>query len=157
MRETIETQYVIQGFFGKYRPLSNFDTTPFTIFDMVFKSGEHAFHYFKTNDPVWQKRILEAEKPSEARKLGRQCPMRKDWDNIKVGVVTDILMCKFIQNMELWRLLTSTGYKYLEETNDWGDTFWGVCDGQGENRLGKALMFVRSSLMTENYLMTIER
>ena len=34
----------------------------------------------------------------------------------------------------------------LEEGNTWGDRVWGVCQGQGENRLGKILMKVREEL-----------
>lgn len=30
--------------------------------------------------------------------------------------------------------------------NHWHDTYWGVCDGAGENRLGKLLMQVRREL-----------
>ena len=33
--------------------------------------------------------------------------------------------------------------KYIEETNHWGDVFWGVCDGVGESNLGKVLMGIR--------------
>ena len=32
------------------------------------------------------------------------------------------------------------------EGNTWNDTFWGVCNGQGQNWLGKILMLVRSEL-----------
>lgn len=32
------------------------------------------------------------------------------------------------------------------EGNTWGDKFWGVCDGEGENHLGKLLMEVRAEL-----------
>ncbi len=148
MRETIETQYAIQGFFGKYRPLSNFDTSPFEINGVVFKSGEHAFQYFKTNDLEWKQKILDAEKPSDARRLGRQCPMCEDWEKIKVCVMINISESKYRQNQHLKDLLLSTGFKYLEETNDWNDTFWGVCNGKGRNTLGKALMLVRGRLMS---------
>lgn len=34
----------------------------------------------------------------------------------------------------------------LIEGNTWGDTFWGVCRGKGENNLGKILMRLRSEL-----------
>ena len=39
--------------------------------------------------------------------------------------------------------LINTGDAILIEGNTWGDTYWGVCDGVGENRLGKLLMEVR--------------
>ena len=146
MRKTIETEQFICGFFEKYRPLSNYDETTFKLFDINFKSSEHAFHYFKTSDEEWKQKILNAETPSEAKKLGRICPIRENWDEVKIKVMYGILCNKFSQNKELKELLMSTGYKYLEETNDWNDTFWGVCNGKGENNLGKCLMRVREEI-----------
>jgi predicted NAD-dependent protein-ADP-ribosyltransferase YbiA (DUF1768 family) len=54
----------------------------------------------------------------------------------------DILMRKFA-HLELRGLLLATGDAHLEEGNWWGDYFWGVCKGKGENNLGKILMKVR--------------
>ena len=34
----------------------------------------------------------------------------------------------------------------LVEDNWWGDKFWGVCNGEGENHLGKLLMKIRDEL-----------
>jgi predicted NAD-dependent protein-ADP-ribosyltransferase YbiA (DUF1768 family) len=31
------------------------------------------------------------------------------------------------------------------EGNSWGDTYWGVCKGKGQNKLGHILMQVRST------------
>ena len=44
-----------------------------------------------------------------------------------------------------YRLIDTAGL-YLEETNDWGDQFWGV-DGTGLNMLGHTLMFVRDFVL----------
>jgi len=56
------------------------------------------------------------------------------------------LFAKFSQSKKLSELLLSTGDKYLEETNNWGDEFWGVCNEVGENNLGKILIRVRKKL-----------
>lgn len=42
--------------------------------------------------------------------------------------------------------LLATGGVELIEGNDWGDAFWGVCGGYGQNWLGVLLMLVRSEL-----------
>jgi hypothetical protein len=146
-----ETSHAILGFYGKYKALSNYDDTSFAINNIIFPTSEHAFHYFKTHDLSWREQILTADTPAEAKRLGRQCPMREDWEDKKTLIVREILFHKFLQNPELTKLLLSTGYKYLEETNDWGDTYWGVCEGVGKNELGKALMFIRAALQTEDY------
>jgi predicted NAD-dependent protein-ADP-ribosyltransferase YbiA (DUF1768 family) len=59
----------------------------------------------------------------------------------------DLVMQKF-SIPELSKMLLSTGNKYIEETNTWGDTYWGVCNGVGENNLGKILMSIRHCLLT---------
>ncbi len=44
----------------------------------------------------------------------------------------------------LLALLLATGDMELVEDNDWDDTYWGVCNGVGENNLGKLLMKIRA-------------
>ena len=109
IRQPVETDGAIYGFFGKYRPLSNYDLSPFKLESMgrtiLFKSGEHAFHYFKTEDPRWQVLILTAKTPADAKKLGRKCPMRGDWDEVKVNIIQNMLYLKFSQNPHLKELL----------------------------------------------------
>lgn len=43
----------------------------------------------------------------------------------------------------------ATRDRMLIEGNDWGDTFWGMVDGEGENNLGKILMRVREEIKTD--------
>lgn len=57
-----------------------------------------------------------------------------------------LVLLKFAQNSDLRYRLLRTGDAYLEETNNWGDKFWGVCDGEGENHLGKIIMKVRGAI-----------
>lgn len=47
----------------------------------------------------------------------------------------DVVLSKFTHNPELKALLIKTGDAYLEETNTWHDTYWGVCNGKGLNNL----------------------
>ena len=147
LKKSIETENDIKGFFDKYRCLSNFDETSFEMDGVLFKSGEHAYQFHKAIDSEWQQKILNAETPAIAKKLGRKCPMRDDWEKVKIDVMRNVLWHKFSQNAQLKELLLSTGTKYLEETNYWNDRFWGVCRGVGQNELGKALMAIRSKLM----------
>ena len=44
-------------------------------------------------------------------------------------------------------MLIATGDAQLMHTNSWNDKFWGICRGEGENRLGMMLMSIRSELM----------
>ena len=47
-------------------------------------------------------------------------------------------------------LLLATGDAKIVEGNTWGDVFWGVCNGVGENHLGEILMKVRQDLFDED-------
>ncbi len=91
--------------------------------------------------------IAQAPSPSKAKRLGRGVSLRPNWENIKLQVMKDIVRAKFTQNTDLRIMLVQgTGDAELIESNDWGDEFWGVCDGKGENHLGKILMEVREEL-----------
>ena len=88
------------------------------------------------------------ETPGEAKKYGKTVRMRPAWDAIKVGVMAEIVEEKFTQNPHLQEMLLATDDMEIVEGNTWGDTFWGVCDGVGENNLGKVLMELRQRLNT---------
>jgi predicted NAD-dependent protein-ADP-ribosyltransferase YbiA (DUF1768 family) len=60
--------------------------------------------------------------------------------------MSDLVEQKFKLNSKLRAQLLATGNEWLEETNTWGDTFWGVCNGVGQNWLGAILMSVREKL-----------
>ncbi|MFG6611363.1 NADAR domain-containing protein [Sulfitobacter sp. 1A12057] len=68
--------------------------------------------------------------------------VREDWDDVKAGIMCQLLIQKF-SNEKLYKLLLETSDKYLIEGNDWGDTYWGVCGKRGRNVLGRMLMEIR--------------
>lgn len=84
-----------------------------------------------------------APRAVDAKKLGKLVTIRPDWDEIKVEVMYEIVKAKFHYNPDLREMLLATEDAELIEGNWWGDTFWGVCKGQGLNNLGKILMRVR--------------
>ena len=67
----------------------------------------------------------------------------KYWESVRDQVMERVLLSKFNHNPKLRLKLVATGDTYLEETNDWNDTYWGVCDGVGQNKLGELLMKIR--------------
>jgi predicted NAD-dependent protein-ADP-ribosyltransferase YbiA (DUF1768 family) len=58
------------------------------------------------------------------------------------------LRIKF-KNPELRAMLLTTGDEELIEGNWWRDTYWGVCEGIGQNKLGKLLMQVREEIKND--------
>lgn len=136
---------MIDGFFGEYRFLSNFWEAPVTFEGIEFRNNECAFQAMKTLNMSERKAFANLP-PNEGKKMGRRVTLRKDWEEVKTDIMLDICRAKFSQNEELKGKLLATGDDYLQETNTWNDTCWGVCNGIGENRLGKILMQVREEL-----------
>lgn len=107
---------------------------------------EHYYQAAKTNDPSWAARILLADTPGAAKRLGRRAPLTDEWEEVKVDVMYGLLLVKFTDERQSWRLL-ATGKTTLIEGNTWGDTFWGQCPlGHGQNILGELLMNIRAVL-----------
>jgi hypothetical protein len=138
---------VISSFTGKYRFLSNFfPCLVVSIRGRVVESVEHAYQMAKTLDKREQTRIASRSSPAAAKAIGRRVQLRPDWDEIKLAVMMELLTQKFEEESPLAGRLLLTGNSILVEGNTWGDTYWGVCRGQGENWLGRLLMLRRSQL-----------
>jgi ribA/ribD-fused uncharacterized protein len=135
----------IEGFCGENRFLSNFAFARVTLDGVVYSTTEHAYQAAKTLDSSKRAMIKIAKTPGVAKRLGKLLELREDWLDVREGIMTDLLIQKFSQPEYMHQLL-STGDAYLEETNTWNDTFWGVCSGKGLNRLGHILMQIRSDL-----------
>lgn len=135
----------ISGFNGQWRFLSNFYETPITYEGVTYPSVENAYQAAKT---INQDERIQFVKISskEAKALGKKITTRQDWEAIKLKVMRDLVYEKFSRNRKLYSALVLTGDAYIEETNWWGDKFWGVCRGVGENNLGKILMSVREQI-----------
>ncbi len=110
---------------------------------------EHQYQAAKTFDSEWKVQILGASTPAEAKKLGKRCPIREDWEDVKISVMFDLLKVKFASGSLLAEKLLATGDAILEEGNWWGDKYWGTVLGEGQNWLGNLLMMVRGELRKE--------
>lgn len=135
----------IKGFTGEYRWLSNFYMCPVMWNGLLFKSSEAAYQAAKSNDPkVWT--LFTTLSPYQSKRKGRTIEIREDWNEVRVDVMKDIVGDKFLRNKDLAEKLINTEDRYLEETNWWGDKFWGICNDEGINMLGKILMDTRRKL-----------
>ena len=140
---------VIDSFRGEYRFLSNFYPCPIVFEGDLYPSLEHAFQAAKSLDPNERKVVRLCAKPGDAKRAGRKVKKREDWDDVRVGVMRELLHQKFNDPQLRQRLLNTEGAELIEG-NDWGDVFWGVCRGRGLNWLGKLLMEVRSTLVVNS-------
>lgn len=132
----------ITEFRAEFFFLSNFSNTPVTINGLTFSNAEAAFQSEKTQDAKIRASFC-AMAPREAKAAGRRLTLREDWEQVKNSVMKKVLIAKF-RDPALRAMLLGTGDAELIEGNHWNDTYWGVCNGVGQNMLGKLLMEVRA-------------
>lgn len=139
--------YKILGFFGKCSFLSNFYPLSVPIFykGLRFYSVETAYQFSKFNTT---KIINPKMSATESKKISKiyNSQIRDNFTLNKNQIMYGLCFQKFNNDKALLTKLLSTNDKYLEETNDWKDTYWGVYNGVGENNLGKILMQIRKIL-----------
>lgn len=143
----------IGEFNGAFRFLSNFWKEPIEFEGLTYPTTENAYQAAKTenHDMRW---AISQMSPADAKKAGRGLKLRDDWDDIKLAIMERLLAKKF-RNGLLRSGLINTSPGELIEGNYWHDNFWGNCtcerckDIPGANHLGRLLMELRASLITE--------
>lgn len=132
----------IDSFMGLYRWLSNFAEVVVEFEGHEYPSVEHAYQAAKTEDQGLREKIRNCRTAGEAKRLGSAIRTAKSWERRKLEVMDGLLRQKFSQQPYA-SLLRGTGARKLVEGNWWGDTFWGVCKGEGTNWLGRLIMDIR--------------
>lgn len=148
------------GFRDEFSFLSNF-----TYFEksMVIRRDIYIF-IFHTNEHFYQACKFQnydviaevGNHPSKGLKKfvnSKKNEWRKDWDDIKLGVMETGLRYKFSEHNPILRqkLLDTKGVELIEY-NYWNVVYWGVCKKTevGENNLGKLLMKIREEIKENN-------
>lgn len=142
------TDDAVHGFFEDHRFLSNYHICEIIFEDREYTSTESAYQSAKFPDSM--RKQFQHISPVEAKKLGNALKLNRDqrdaWDMKRLDVMEEVCKYKFHNNHEVRKKLLETGDRYLEETNYWGDVWWGVYQSKGYNHLGKLLMKIRSGL-----------
>lgn len=136
----------IGPFFGECRWLSNFWPSPVRYEGLLFPTVEHAYQAAKCLHKEDKIRIQQAKTTVEAKRMGGRVALRPEWEQIKLDIMRSLLRQKFAPGTKLAQQLIATGDTQLVEINTWGDYYWGVCNGKGENHLGRLLMEIREEL-----------
>jgi ribA/ribD-fused uncharacterized protein len=137
---------VIDDFHGANFFLDNFFPAPTMYEGVVYPTSEHAFQAAKSTDPTMRAEFAKMVSPGMAKRYGNAIQLRPDWEDVKVQVMRDVLADKFARHPFIAKALLATGDAELIEGNTWDDKFWGVCDGEGENYLGRLLMELRTAM-----------
>jgi ribA/ribD-fused uncharacterized protein len=153
--ETIIPAYALHddgkicGFFGSFRFLSNFYPleTGVCLDELYFPTVEHAYQAAKY-PPEDRTQFININ-AGQSKKLGANAPKfnASKWNKKKYSIMESLVRQKFVNNFKLKQMLLMTDGCHLEETNSWGDQYWGTnIQREGENNLGKILMIVRDEL-----------
>lgn len=112
-----------------------------------FDCTENAYQAAKTLDMSIRLEISKMN-PFQSKKywIDKEGQVRSDWDDVKDTLMLEFNIQKFHGNKDLWNMLAATGDAELIEGNTWGDIYWGICDGIGQNKLGKILQQIRDTM-----------
>lgn len=134
-----------------YGCFSNFSPHPINIADHTWTTVEHYYQSQKfvgTEHEPLIATIRAVKTPEEAAALGRdRCRvMRKDWEQVKVEIMYQAVLKKFLTHLDIQAVLLSTQETLIVEDSP-TDYYWG-CGFQrtGQNQLGKILMQVRQAI-----------
>lgn len=93
-------KHEIRGFRGVFSFLSNFYPCTMLFEDYRFTSAEAAFQSAKCyhlSDAI----AMQGMTAKEAKRKGRTVRMRRDWEQVKVQVMRNVLRAKFDENPSL--------------------------------------------------------
>ena len=143
-------------------PLSNYYPKPVTYKDIRHDTVEHAYQFLKASrygDKAAEEAILCASTPAEAKEAGRAVVNfdRADWNQVKRGVMLDLLREKFNPGSEMAKFLKNTHGKSLAEAGKSKSFAIGLSINHKNifnthqwpkdcNILGKCLMEIRAEL-----------
>ena len=146
-------------FCGKNSYLSNFAPCHIRWGASNFSSSEQLYQYRKAlahNEHTIAARIISSDNPYVIKKISNNIKVNKNWESKELGVLYDVVMCKFKQNHDLRQmLLSSTHKRYYEHTLDKkygiGLKYKGKIpptkDITGKNEMGKILSQVKLDLL----------
>jgi len=136
----------ILEFRGDYRFLSNFWPCYVYYQGLRYPSAEHAYQAAKTLNISDREHIAHELTAGQAKRFGKKVVISHDFNENKILIMETILREKF-NDPHLGILLLATKDAHIVEGNAWGDKFWGMCEGEGKNHLGKLLMKIRKSII----------
>ena len=143
------------GFYPReFYCFDNFSSFKVKYDGYLYSSVEEAYQAlgFKESAPDIYQEIINCYSAHEAQKIAyaNKDKRRKDWDEIKVSIMEELLRCKIEQNPYVKKkLLETKDYTIVEDSPK--DSFWGWGeDRNGNNQLGKLWMKLRDEMKSNS-------
>lgn len=150
----LQTDGSIVGFYPReFYVLDNFSSFQVDWHGRRWSTSEHAYqasHFFDTA-PELVEQIYNVRSAHEAYKIAKANADKapKNWEDIKLGIMEEIIHAKCEQNPYVrQKLLETLDVEIIEDSPK--DSFWGWgADRKGRNELGKIWMRLREELRNE--------
>ncbi len=138
----------------EYYVFCNFSAFQIDYKGKTYPTSEHAYQSYKfvNTDPDLAEKIRNAKSAHEAFKIAEKNADKRqsDWDEVKLEIMKEILICKVNQHEYVKKKLLQSGDREIVE-DSWRDSYWGWGeDRNGENHLGKLWMEVREEFHKKN-------
>lgn len=147
-----DTETQIFFYENEFYSLSNFSSFAIEWKGKLHMTSEHVYHCEKFEDEEMKEKIRNTRSAHDAFKLAQanEDKYRKDWHDVKVSIMKEILLAKVDQHPYVKKKLIDSGDKELIE-DSWRDSFWGWGeDHNGQNHLGKLWMQIRKELKAKS-------
>jgi ribA/ribD-fused uncharacterized protein len=135
-------------FRGSNNPFSNFYLSNITVWNMHFRTNEHAYQYRKAlemGQHITAENIRKARTPREAQLIAEKIPTDTRWADMKQSIMYFLLQEKASQCLPFRSELQASSGKMLVE--DTSHEFWGRGkSGTGLNMLGRLLITLRENM-----------
>lgn len=145
----LDTEDRILFYENEFYVFSNFSSFAIEWKGRLWMTSEHAYHSEKFEDTELVEQIYNSRSAHDAMKIAyaNRDKYRKDWDDVKLDIMKQILIAKVNQHPYVKKKLMDSGNKQLIE-DSWRDSYWGWGPNKdGENHLGKLWMEVRSEML----------
>ena len=143
------------GFYPReFYPLDNFSSFKVEWNGYLYASLEEAYQAasFMGSDESLVESIKHSHSADEAQRIAyaNRDKQRKDWNEVKLSIMEELLRLKIDQNPYVRKkLLQTEQYTIVEDSPK--DAFWGWGPNRdGENNLGKLWMKIRDEIKEKN-------
>lgn len=133
---------------NEFYPFSNFSSFQIEWKGKLWPTSEHVYHSEKFEDEETKEKIRNMSSAHEALKFAEanKDKRRADWENVRLGIMKEILRAKVAQHAYVKKKLIDSGDRELIE-GSWRDDFWGWGPKKdGANHLGKLWMEIRNEI-----------
>jgi len=141
----LDTEKQILFYENEFYVFSNYSSFAIEWKGKIYPTSEHTYHSEKFVDENIKEQIRNTRSAHDSQKLAEanRDKYRKDWSEVRLEIMKDILRAKVKQHSYVKKKLLESGEKELVE-DSWRDSFWGWGPNKdGENHLGKLWMEVR--------------